>query len=74
MRRYRKYVSANGFSPRTNRKVGSFVYSIFFLTVFFVSYKIWGTDIFTEIWFWIFNILAYWLVGAFLRGIGVWKY
>ncbi|PIR53006.1 hypothetical protein COU76_03465 [Candidatus Peregrinibacteria bacterium CG10_big_fil_rev_8_21_14_0_10_49_10] len=74
-RRNRKhYFSANGFSPQTNRAVGSFLYTIVFLATFYVSYKIWGTDVFSEIWFWLFNIFAYWFVGAFLRFIGFWKY
>ena len=74
MRRRRKYISANGFSPQTNRAVGSFFYSVFYISIFFGAYKIWGTDVFSEVWFWVFNVLAFWLVKALLIFVGFWKY
>ena len=73
-RRRSNYISKNGFSPSTNRFVGSTLHSIVFLLVTYVPYQIWGTKMFTEIWFYITQAFAYWFVGFFLRKIGFWVY
>lgn len=73
--RYRSnYVSKNGFSPETNREVGSFIYSAVFLLVIYISYQIWREKMFTEIWFYAAQAFAYWFVGWFLVKIGFWVY
>jgi len=67
-------VSANGFSPKTNRMVGSFVYRVLFLIVLVISYKIWGVQVLTEIGFWIMYLFSYWFIGFLLRTVGFWVY
>jgi hypothetical protein len=47
----RNYISKNGFSPQTNREVGSFTYALTFFLVACASYWIWGDKMLTEIWF-----------------------
>ncbi len=74
-RHYRSnYVSKNGFSPATNQFVGRTAYSVAFLLITLVSYKIWGTKMLTELWFYLAQGIAYLFVGFFLRWIGFWVY
>lgn len=68
------YVSKNGFSPQTNREVGSFVYSVTFLFVTYISFQIWKERMFTEVWFYAAQAFAYWFVGWFLVKVGFWVY
>lgn len=70
----RDYISKNGYSPETNRLVGSLTYVIFYFAVFYIAFKIWGIDILDDVWFWVFNIISYPLVGWFLRKIKFWVY
>jgi hypothetical protein len=73
-RQRRTYISKNGFTPSTNKLVGSSTYTIFYCIIFYISYKIWGFEIFDDIWFWAFNFITFPLVGWFLRKIGFWVY
>lgn len=68
------YISKNGFSPNTNRAVGSFMYTVVFLVGFYLGYQIWGVDMFTEVKFYGAQALAFWFVGYFLVKIGFWVY
>ena len=70
----RNYVSKNGFSPQTNREVGSFAYALTFFLLACASYWIWGDKMLTEIWFYAAQAFAYWFVGWFLVKIGFWIY
>lgn len=55
-------------------ETGSFLKKIIVLALAYVGYNIFGMDIFTEVWFYIFEIVAYWFTGWFLRTIGFWWY
>lgn len=70
--RYRR--SRNGFSRQFNKDVGRFVYGVVYLLLFFISYKIWGANIFSEWWLFAANLIAYTLVGILLRAVGFWVY
>lgn len=72
MRRF--YKSVNGFSPETNRLVGSLTYLIFHLFIFWISYKIWGIKMFDKVWFYLMHIVTFFSVRFFLISIGFWKY
>jgi len=75
MRRfYRRYKSSNGLSPETNRLVGSVLRIIFIFLILFISYSIWGIKIFSEIWFYIAEIVAFFSVKFFLIAIGFWDH
>ncbi len=72
--RSRYYISKNGFSPSTNKLVGSLTYFLFHGIVFWIAYKIWGIQMFDELWFYIMHLLAFFSVKIFLRRIGFWVY
>ncbi len=61
-------------SPKQNRSLGSAIYSIIYLAIFYISLKIWGIRMFEEIYFYLMYIVAYFLTGFLLRACGVWKY
>lgn len=74
-RRWQKdYISKNGYSPETNRLVGSLSYVIFYSIIFYIAFKVWGIDVLDDVWFWVFNVISYPLVGWFLRKIKFWVY
>lgn len=70
----RTYRSQNGLSPSTNRFIGRFLYLIFFLGIIALSYKIWGIQMFDEIWFYLMEAIAYLLVKITLLATGIWVY
>jgi len=75
MRKFTKfYKSSNGFSPELNRFVGSLTYLIFHSFVFWISYKIWGVQMFDEIWFYLMHVVAFLSVKVFLILIGFWDH
>lgn len=61
-------------SPKENRWLGSTIYSIIYLAIFYISLKIWGIRMFEEIYFYLMYVVAYFLTGSLLRAIGIWKY
>jgi len=64
----------NRLSPGFNSMVGSLVRLFFVLLLLLGSYKIFGTKVVDETWFWIFGLLAYQATRIFLRKIGFWYY
>lgn len=57
-----------------NQKLGSSLYSVIFLLILFVSFKIWGMNIFDDIYFILIYIISFISVKIILRTLGVWKY
>lgn len=76
MGRYRnkKYISKNGYTPRTNRIVGSLSYFIIHGLVFATAYYLWGFQMFGEPWFYAVHIVAFAVVKIILKGAGFWIY
>ncbi|OHB14778.1 MAG: hypothetical protein A2431_00380 [Candidatus Zambryskibacteria bacterium RIFOXYC1_FULL_39_10] len=76
MRRWknRNYISKNGLDPDTNRFIGSLTYFIFHSIIFLVSYKIWGIDMFEEVFFYLMHLATFFLVGFTLRKLKIWVY
>lgn len=72
MKSRRRYISANGLTPRENREIGSMLYRATFLILFLVSFKIWGFNIASDIFIFIMSLVTYKLVGFFLHKIGFW--
>lgn len=70
----RHYKSTNGLSPDTNRFIGSLTYLIFHSFVLWISYKIWGIQMFDEIWFYLMHLVAFFSVKIFLIVIKVWDH
>ncbi len=68
----KKYISANGFSPKFNREVGSLLYRLIFLIIFLICFKIWGLNVTDDIFIFIMSLVTYKLVGFFLHKIGFW--
>ena len=75
MGKYRhNYKSSNGLSPDTNRFIGSLTYLVFHSLVFWISYKIWGIQMFDEIWFYLMHLIAFSSVKLFWMALGVWDH
>lgn len=68
------YKSKNGLDPETNRLIGSLTYFLFHSFIFYISFKIWGMQMVEEIWFYVMHVVAYMLVGVFLRWTRIWVY
>jgi hypothetical protein len=66
--------SSNGLWPHTNRLIGSLTYIIFHSFVFWISYKIWGIQMFDEVWFYLMHVVSFFSVKLFLIFIGVWNH
>ena len=75
MRKSRRYYrSSNGLSPNTNRFIGSLTYLIFHSLIFWISYKIWGIQMFDEALFYLMHLVAFLSVRLFLILIRVWDH
>ncbi len=70
----RNYRSENGLSPETNRLIGSLSYFVVHSVIFYVSFKIWGINMFDEIWFYLMHFASFYIVRFSLLAIGVWVY
>ena len=68
------YRSRNNFSPKTNRLVGRLTRLFLCLTIFYISYNIWGIQVIDEIWFWMIETIAFLSTGYLLRLINFWVY
>ncbi len=68
------YASRNGLTPHTNRLIGKLAYLVFHSLVFLIAYKIWGTNMFDEIWFYLMHFVVFFSVKGFLRLTGIWVY
>jgi len=70
----RRYISSNGLTPATNRFIGSTLHFIIFITVIFISYKIWGIKMFEEIIFYALETLSFLLVKIILIITKAWDH
>ena len=57
-----------------NQKLGSSLYIIVFSIIMYVSFKIWGMEIFNGVYFILFSIISYISVKVILIAVGIWKY
>jgi len=73
-RAYHYRRSSNGLWPDTNRLIGSLTYFVFHSFIFWLSYKIWGIQMFDEIWFYVMHLAALSLAKLFLMAIHVWDH
>jgi hypothetical protein len=60
--------------PNTNRLIGSLTYLIFHSFIFWISYKIWGIQMFDEILFYLMHLISFFSVRKFLIFIHVWDH
>lgn len=57
-----------------NKSLGSYLYRVFFLIIFFILLKFAKFNVFNDVVFLICGMVAYFLVGFILRKFGIWKY
>lgn len=57
-----------------NQKLGSSLYAIVFSIIIYVSFKIWGMEIFNGVYLILFSIISYISVKVILIAVGVWEY
>ena len=57
-----------------NQELGSFLYHMVFLSIFYVSFKIWGMKIFDGVYFFLIYIISFISVKIILRTVGIWKH
>ena len=72
---HKKYKSKNGYSKKTNQIVGSVTYIFLHGLVFLISYKLWGWQLFDEIYFYLMHVVVFFGVKILLRDVlHFWKY
>jgi hypothetical protein len=64
----------NGLSAETNRLIGSICYTISFLAITGICFKIFGIGMFEENIFYMLELDAFMLVRIILIVIGIWNY
>jgi len=57
-----------------NQELGSFFYHMIFLSIIYVSFKIWGMKIFDSVYFFLIYTISFISVKVILRTVGIWKY
>lgn len=56
------------------QELGSKLYYLILFLLLAGAYKIWGLNVFDEIWLLVLGIVSYKLVGFILRSTGIWRY
>jgi hypothetical protein len=75
IRKWKSYhISRNGLSPKTNRFIGKFTYFLLHSLIFIIGYKIWGFQMFDEVWFYLMHSLAFVSAKIILLALGIWVY
>jgi len=70
----KNYISKNGYSPATNKRVGSITYLFFIAIIWLLFYKLMGLQMLEEPWFYGMHVIALGLVKISLLAIGFWVY
>lgn len=68
---YRRYRKRRQYTFK--QELGSRLYYLILLLLVVGSYKIWGLQVFDEIWILILGAVSYKLVGFILRSTGIWR-
>ncbi len=68
---YRRYRRRRQYTFK--QELGSRLYYLILLLLVIGSYKIWGLQVFDEIWILILGAVSYKLVGFILRSTGIWR-
>ena len=71
---FKNFKSSNGLFPDTNRFIGSLTYFVFHSFILWISFKIWGIQMFDEIWFYLMHLVAFFSVKLFLILAKVWDH
>ncbi len=69
---WRDYKPRRGLSQKTNHFISSLAYFLIHSLVFFVSYKIWGVQMFDKALFYGMHLVAFYIIKFFLTTSRIW--